>query len=387
MSHSIQNQITANRLVSIDALRGLVMLFMLVDHARETVYLHMQVGDPMDVATVDTGLFFTRLLSTICAPAFVFLTGLSAYLYGQSHTRHETSLFLLKRGLFLMVLELTVIGFAWAGQFPPEKFFLQVIWAIGVSMVALAGLIHLPRLVLGLLTGAIMVGHNLLDGVAFEPGSIWYIPWAMLHDREVFEVAFGLQVKTTYPVLAWIAVIGFGYLIGPWFAKQAIAGDRLKALFKYGLGMLACFVLLRILNFYGDQAWIIYDDALKSFMSFFNLTKYPPSLLFLLLTLGFSFLLLAFFEKIQQGNWAVEKLAVLGGAPMFFYILHLYVLKILYLCALLAFGKTKGAYYGVDDLYMVWLWSIALVVPLYYPTAWFARLKARRRDITWLRYL
>ncbi|MCV6623927.1 MAG: heparan-alpha-glucosaminide N-acetyltransferase domain-containing protein, partial [Cellvibrionaceae bacterium] len=271
MSHSIQNQITANRLASIDALRGLVMLFMLVDHARETVYLHMQVGDPMDVATVDTGLFFTRLLSAICAPAFVFLTGLSAFLYGQSHTRHETSLFLLKRGLFLMVLELTVIGFAWTGQFPPEKFFLQVIWAIGVSMVALAGLIHLPRLVLGLLTGAIIAGHNLLDGVTFESASIWYIPWAMLHDREVFEVAFGLQVKTTYPVLAWIGVISFGYLIGPWFAKQAIAGDRLKALFKYGLGMLACFVLLRILSLYGDQAWIIYDNALKSFMSFFNL--------------------------------------------------------------------------------------------------------------------
>ncbi|WP_353409463.1 DUF1624 domain-containing protein [Pseudoteredinibacter isoporae] len=373
--------------MSIDALRGLVMLFMLVDHVRETIYLHMQVGDPMDAGCVDIGLFFTRLLSTICAPAFVFLTGLSAYLYGQSHCRHETSMFLLKRGLFLMVLEVTVIGFAWTGQFPPEKLFLQVIWAIGVSMVALAALIHLPRLALATLAILIIGGHNLLDGVSFATDSGLYIPWAMLHDREIFDIGFGIQAKTTYPVLAWIGVISLGYIVGPWFGKLANASERQKNLMKCGLAMLLAFVVIRVLNVYGDQPWQLYDETIRTLMSFVNLSKYPPSLLFLLSTLGVSFILLAYFEKTQKGNWAIDRLAVLGGAPMFFYIFHLYALKILYLCALMLFGKTKGAYYGVDQLSTVWLWSLALVVPLYYPSAWFAKLKSRRRDIRWLRYL
>ena len=136
------------RLLAIDALRGLVMVFMLLDHVRETFFLHLQVSDPVDAATTEPGLFFTRLLSTFCAPAFVALTGLSAWLYGQSHSKQEVSSFLLKRGLFLMVLELTVVGFAWPTQpleFPPAKFWLQVIWCIGISMVALSALIHLPR--------------------------------------------------------------------------------------------------------------------------------------------------------------------------------------------------------------------------------------------------
>ncbi|NHO86697.1 DUF1624 domain-containing protein [Pseudoteredinibacter isoporae] len=386
MTRDLQNIQTRHRLISIDALRGLVMLFMLVDHARETIYLHMQVSDPMDAGSVDPGLFFTRLLSSICAPAFVFLTGLSAYLYGQFHSRQETSLFLLKRGLFLMLLEITVIGFAWTGQFPPEKFYLQVIWAIGVSMVALAGLIHLPRLLLLVITVLIIAGHNLLDSISFEPGTVLYIPWAMLHEKVFFDIGFGMQAKTTYPVLAWIGVISFGYIIGPWFGKQVNTDERLKNLIRYGLAMLAAFIVIRTLNVYGDKPWIVYDNALQTTMAFLNLTKYPPSLLFLLSTLGVSFILLAHFEKAQQGSWVIEKMAILGGAPMFFYILHLYVLKILYLVALLLFGKTKGAYYGVDHLYMVWVWSVALIVPLYYPSAWFADLKSRRRDIRWLRY-
>lgn len=377
---------TYSRLISIDALRGLVMLFMLVDHARETFFLHAQVSDPVDAATVDPALFFTRLLSSICAPAFILLTGISAYLYGQSHTKHKTSIFLLKRGLFLMALEITVIGFAWTGQFPPEKFYLQVIWAIGVSMVALAGLIHLPRLALAVISIAIIVGHNLLDGVSFEPGSTLYIPWAMLHQNTIFNIGFGMSAKTTYPVLAWIGVIGFGYVIGSWFDKTITPGTRKTSLIKWGVIMITAFFVIRALDFYGDSPWAAQENILRSIMAFLSLTKYPPSLLFLLPTLGLSLIFIAYYEKIQENSWVVEKLATLGGAPMFFYILHLYVLKILYLAALVMFGSTKGPYYGVDHLYMVWLWSFALVLPLYYPSAWFAKLKRRRRDLWWLRY-
>ncbi len=374
------------RLVAIDALRGLVMLFMLVDHVRETWFLHMQVTDPVDVTQVSPALFFTRLLSTFCAPTFVALTGLSAWLYGQSHSKQETSLFLLKRGLFLIFLEVTFVGFAWSAQFPPQGFWLQVIWAIGISMVVLAGLLHIPRpwqFALGLL---IVCGHNLLDGIRLAPGDAWYVPWAILHQRSVIDLGGGMFAKTTYPILPWIGVILLGYAAGPWFARNADAGQRQRRLLLVGIAMLAGFVALRYANFYGDKPWFTGADGLVTVMSFLSLTKYPPSLLFLLPTVGTGVLLLVLFEKGQDSR-LMPWLALFGGAPMFFYLLHLYVLKALYLGAVALYGLNKGSVFGVDNVSTVWLWSLGLVLPLYYPTRWFAQLKQRRKDIWWLKYL
>lgn len=374
------------RLVAIDALRGLVMLFMLVDHVRETWFLHMQVSDPVDVTQVSPALFFTRLLSTFCAPTFVALTGLSAWLYGQSHSKQETSLFLLKRGLFLIFLELTFVGFAWSAQFPPKGFWLQVIWAIGISMVVLAGLLHLSRpwqFALGLL---IVCGHNLLDGIRLAPGDAWHVPWAILHQRSVIDLGGGMFAKTTYPILPWIGVILLGYAAGPWFARNADAGQRQRRLLLVGIAMLVGFVALRYANFYGDKPWFTGADGLVTVMSFLSLTKYPPSLLFLLPTVGTGVLLLVLFEKVQDSR-LMPWLALFGGAPMFFYLLHLYVLKALYLGAVALYGLNKGSVFGVDNVSTVWLWSLGLVLPLYYPTRWFAQLKQRRKDIWWLKYL
>ena len=375
------------RLMSIDALRGLVMVFMLVDHVRETWFLHMNVTDPVDAATIDPALFFTRLLSTFCAPVFVVLTGLSAWLYGQSHTRQETSTFLLKRGLFLMVLEVTLVGSAWATVgFLPPTLWLQVIWAIGVSMVALAGLLHLPRAWQIVLGAAIVCGHNLLDPIVLTPESPYYVPWAMLHQRSVIEVGNGYVIKTTYPVLAWIGVILLGYAAGPWFAKGADPEKRIRRLLIVGASMIAAFFVIRALNFYGDKPWfVVPGDGLRTVMSFLALTKYPPSLLFLLPTVGFGALMLALFEKYQTSN-IIPPLTVLGGAPMFFYVLHLYTLKALYWTAYSIYGPTKGAVFGVDSIAWVWIWAALLIVPLYVPTRWFARLKQRRRDVWWLKY-
>ena len=374
------------RLISIDALRGLVMLFMLVDHVRETWFLHMQVSDPVDANTVDPALFFTRLLSTFCAPTFVALTGISAWLYGQSHSKHELSMFLLKRGLFLMLLEITFVGFAWSAKLPPQTFWLQVIWAIGVSMVALAALIHLPRLwqlVFGL---AIVLGHNLLDGIVLAPGDRFFVPWAMIHQRAVIELGGGLIAKTTYPVLAWIGVILLGYYAGPLFARGGNQAVRIRRLAMLGAGMVIGFVVLRWLNIYGDKPWFTAESDLRTVMSFLSLTKYPPSLLFLLSTVGTGALLLALFERYER-SVAMPWLAMFGGAPMFFYLFHLYVLKILYLIALAIYGPTKGTVFGVDNVSTVWIWVAILIVPLYLPTRWFAGLKQRRRDIAWLKYL
>jgi len=374
------------RLGNIDALRGLVMIFMLLDHVRETWFLHLQVGDPVDANTVDPALFFTRLLSIFCAPVFVALTGLSAWLYGQSHSKYETSIFLIKRGLFLMFLEVTFVGFAWSAQFPPQTFWLQVIWVIGLSMIALAGLIHLPRIWQFAIGVAIVCGHNLLDGIVLTPESPFYIPWAMIHQRAVIDLGGGLVAKTTYPLLAWIGVIVLGYAMGPWFARGSDPAVRFRRLMTLGIGLIVGFVLIRYANVYGDKPWFHAETELRTVMSFLALTKYPPSLLFLMPTLGFGAIMLALFERIQTGAFS-KWLALFGGAPMFFYLLHLYVLKALYLIALAIWGPTKGQFFGVDHVSTVWFWFFGLILPLYYPTRWFAQLKQRRKDIWWLKYL
>lgn len=380
---------THARLVAIDALRGLVMLFMLVDHLRETFYLHLQVSDPVDANTTDPGLFFTRLLSTFCAPTFVALTGISAWLYGQSHTKAEVSAFLFKRGLFLLFLEVTVVGFAWPTQpliFPPPNFWLQVIWAIGVSMIALSALLHLPRRVQFVVGLVIVCLHNLLDPIRLTPESPWYEVWAMIHQRSMIDIGGGMMAKTTYPVLPWIGVILLGYACGPWFANGTDAAQRIRRLVLLGTAMILGFIVIRYLNFYGDKPWFEAETPLRTLMSFLALTKYPPSLLFLLPTIGVGCLLLALFETYQHSR-AMPFLALYGGAPMFFYILHLYALKLIYNVALAMYGPVKGNVFGVDNLSTVWLWVAILIPVLYFPTRWFAKLKQRRRDIWWLKYL
>ncbi|MCE7796296.1 heparan-alpha-glucosaminide N-acetyltransferase domain-containing protein [Sphingobium sufflavum] len=374
------------RLIAIDALRGLVMLFMLVDHVRETWFLHMQVSDPVDATTADPALFFTRLISTFCAPVFIALTGLSAWLYGQSHSKADVSAFLIKRGLFLIFLELTFVGFAWTAELPPTKFWLQVIWCIGICMIALAGLIYLPRLWQAVVGLVIVCGHNLLDPIVLTPQSPFYPLWAILHQRAVIELGGGLIAKTTYPILPWIGLILLGYVVGPWFAKGSDPAPRIRRLTLLGAGLLAGFVLLRYANVYGDKPWFHGQTTLHTVMSFLALTKYPPSLLFLMPTIGFGALMLALFERFQD-HWSMPRLALLGGAPMFFYLLHLYVLKALYLIALALYGPTKGTVFGVDNVSTIWVWVAILVVPLYLPTRWFAGLKQRRKDIWWLKYL
>lgn len=378
--------VTTNvRMLAIDALRGFVMLLMLVDHVRETFLLHRQVTDPIDALSVSPDLYFTRLLSTLCAPVFIFLTGLSAWLYSQKHTAGETSLFLLKRGLFLVFLEVTFVCFAWNAEFPPKTLWLQVIWCIGICMIVLAALLHLKRSWLIVLGVAIVAGHNLLDGVVLGPDSPFFVPWSILHQRAFIDITEFTRARTTYPVLPWIGVILLGWAIGPWFGKEAAPSERLRRLLQVGLGLLLAFVCIRYLNVYGDKPWVQTGDALRTVMSFMSATKYPPSLMFLLPTLGVGLILLALFEKAQQRG-VIALLAIYGGAPMFFYLLHLYVLKALYLMAVAIWGTNQGAYYGFDHLPMVWLWSVLLGVVLFFPTRWFAALKQRRRDITVLKY-
>ncbi|WP_353087218.1 heparan-alpha-glucosaminide N-acetyltransferase domain-containing protein [Stenotrophomonas sp.] len=383
MTHS-----PTTRLTSIDQLRGTVIVLMLLDHVRETFYMHQQVGDPMVVEQVEPALFVSRLLAHLCAPVFVLLTGLSAWLYasGKPDGRRAASAFLLKRGLFLVVLELLVVNFAWTLQFPPSVMYLQVIWAIGISMIALGGLLWLPRGALAVLALALIAGHNLLDGIRVQGDGALAVLWKVLHQRDWIAVTDGLRLRTSYPVLPWIGVIALGWVIGPWFARGGDTLLRQRRLWMAGAGALLAFVVLRAVNVYGDSPWQSFATLGNTLMSFFNVTKYPPSLLFLLLTLGIGLLVLRLYEQPRVAR-ALAPLADIGAAPMFFYLLHLYVLKLLYVLAEARWGQTHGSYFAVDHVASLWLITAVLALALYWPTRAFARFKARRRDLAWLRYL
>ncbi len=378
----------APRLTSIDQLRGTVIVLMLLDHVRETFYLHQQVPDPMAVDQIEPALFVSRLLAHLCAPVFVLLTGLSAWLYGNGRAqgRRATSAFLLKRGAFLVLLEVLVVNFAWTLEFPPSVVYLQVIWAIGISMIALAGLLWLPRGMLAALALAVIAGHNLLDGVRMDGDGAWAVLWKVLHQRDWIVLGEGLRLRTSYPALPWIAVIALGYVIGPWFARGGDPALRRRRLLLAGAGALLGFVLLRAINVYGDAARESFGNSGATLMSFFNVTKYPPSLLFLLLTLGIGLLLLRLYEQPAVAR-ALAPLANVGAAPMFFYLLHLYVLRLLYLLAEGYWGPTHGTMFAVDHVATLWVLTAVLALGLYWPTRAFARFKARRRDLAWLRYL
>ncbi|WP_442681512.1 DUF1624 domain-containing protein [Sphingomonas sp. ASY06-1R] len=374
------------RLHSIDALRGFVMILMLLDHLRETWFLHVAVSDPIDARIALPALYLARLAASLCAPVFIVLTGISAFLFRSKHTVAETRAFLLKRGGILMALEVLYLSELYWGVASPTLW-LQVIWCIGLCMIVLAGLIGLsaPTLLgIGLL---IVAGHNLLDPIHLQPDHPLFPLWALLHQRDVIALPFGLVAKTTYPVLPWIGVITLGYAVGPWFLTHVAPDMRSRRLALIGAAMLIAFVLLRLANTYGDAPWfVIHGSRMRTAMSFFALTKYPPSLLFLLLTLGLGAMLLAALERLNDTR-PVAALAVFGGAPMFFYLFHLTILRLLYHAAFAIWGPTQGSTFGVANYDWVLLWYVGLIVPLYLPTAWFSRFKAARRDITWLKYL
>jgi uncharacterized membrane protein len=375
---------TTARIASIDALRGLVMLLMLVDHVRDFFYVQAQVADPMNLATTDPRLFWTRTAAHLCAPVFVLLTGLSASLSAARHGDHaRASLFLLRRGLILVLLEITLVNVAWTGSPLPPVLYLQVIWAIGLSMIALAGLLWLPRLALVGVALAIMLGHNLLTPVVIAPGEGGYTLWAILHQRGLLDLPWGVA-RTSYPVLPWIGVMAAGYALGPWFAGTVSTRARRHRLLGLGATALAGFLILRGLNGYGEpvpwQAGPSWDATL---MAFVNLTKYPPSAAFLLATLGLGLVLLAALEAVPpcRLGW----LCTYGGVPLFFYVAHLYVLRLLDDGLKAAgFAAPSGRIEAPGPLHL-WLIAAALGLALYPACRWAVRFK-RRSSARWVSY-
>lgn len=375
------------RILSIDTLRGLVMLIMLLDHVRETLYLHLQVTDPMDVANTPPQVFFSRMAAHFCAPVFVFLTGLGAWLYANPPglTSRPVREFLLKRGLLIIGLELTLVSIAWSGL-PLKVIYLQVMWAIGFSMVVLAFASSLSPRLLAAVGLAVVFGHNALAGINLPREHALYEIWTlMLHRGWLIEDA-AIKVRLTYPALPWVGVILLGWVAGPLFGRAFDGHRRRRWLIALGLACWALLLVLRGFNIYGENApWVAGADTVHTAMSFLNYTKYPPSLDFLLMTLGAGCLVLAALEFTD--NAATRVLSTFGGAPMFYYLLHLYLLLAGYHLLLAVFGPNQGTRFGVapDQFWVIWVVTVLLIPVLYLPCRAFANYK-RRTKRAWVKY-
>lgn len=380
------------RLDSIDLLRGLVIMLMALDHTRDFFHLNALDFQPEDPARTWPLLFATRLVTHLCAPSFVLLAGVSAFLRGaRDPDLKSLSWFLLSRGAWLVLLELTVINFGW--DFTLSEGFMQVIWAIGAGMIALSALVWLgPRAVLAI--GVLIIaGHDLLDPIRAASLGAAAPLWGLTHEAGFFHIA-GRGVFVAYPALPWIGIMALGYGLGGVFLKPQ--AERRRILLWLGLAMFAGFVVLRAINGYGDPApWSVQDTAAKTVMAFLGVSKYPPSLIYDLLTLGTAFCLLAWFERLKGP--VAEVMLTYGRVPLFFYLLHVYLLHTLALVVGLVQGypasaqvlsvthpgDLKGFGFSLPVVYLIWIAVLAALYPL---CRWFGHVRRARRD-WWLSYL
>ena len=367
----------AARIVSIDVLRGLVMALMALDHTRD--FFGGGSFNPRDVT--DPALFLTRWVTHLCAPTFILLAGLSAFLYGRGRSVAETSRFLFTRGLLLILIDLTVIKFGWRFEFDFFRIGVGIIFAIGASMIALAAFVWLPRWAIA--TGALIMiaGHNLLDGIRAEAFGQMAWLWHFLHAPGEVTRDGGVRAYVLYPLIPWIGVMAAGYVLGPVMAREP--DERRRLLYLLGAAITLGFVLLRASNLYGDpQSWAAQDNWLSTLLSFLNCEKYPPSLLFLMMTLGPALILLGLFET-ARGVFA-SILSVFGRVPFFFYVVHLYLIHGLAVVTGLAMTGVLSAHptIGLDlpGVYIVWLIALALLYPV---CRRFAARKARGRAWWW----
>ena len=384
-----------NRLASIDALRGGVMIVMALDHVRDFFHRAAMSSSPTDLRVTTPLLFMTRWVTHICAPVFMLTAGLGAYFYWQAgRTKKQLSWFLLTRGVWLIVLELTLMqlayNFAISSTYP---IFLLVLWVLGLCMVALSALVWLPLPFLLGFSVATIVLHHLFDSVTAQSFGAWAPIWNLLHQVGAFPFA-GSVFIVAYPVVPWVAVMALGFCLGPVFLKPAAM--RQGTLIGVGAGITIAFLIIRAINSYGDPApWSPQPPPILTTMSFLNTSKYPPSLAFLLMTLGPALLILGIFEGLafQRKN----PLIVFGRVPLFYFVLHFFVAHagaVLLAAAVYGRGAWTFMFQPVPsmggaatafppnfgyDLWVTYLIWIVIVAGMYPLCAWFARVKEQRR--------
>src|SRR5258708_746207 len=314
------------RFESIDLLRGAVMIIMALDHVRDYFNSSAFLFSPTDLTRTSVPLFFTRFITHYCAPVFVFLAGISAFLYGARRSRRELSFFLFSRWLWLLISEVTFITLAWTFNPSWHFIFLQIIFDFGISMIVLSGLVYLDKRLILLVGILLIAGHNLLDTIHVPGNGVSSFLWAALHEARYFTYGY-FTIRVHFPLLPWIGILTIGYYLGSLYASGYDAARRKKTLLFLGAGAIALFILLRSGNLYDDPAHSSpQKNAIFSLLSFLNVSKYPPSLLYILVTLGPALIFLALTEDLR--NSFTEKIQVFGRVPMFYYILHLYLIHL-----------------------------------------------------------
>jgi len=392
------------RIYSIDFCRGLVMIIMALDHTRDFLHVSSLTQRPTDLATTTPVLFFTRWITHLCAPTFVLLSGVSAWLSSKSRPNaRENRLFLLKRGIWLIILEFTVVNFGLWMDIHFRSLILEVIAAIGFGFIILSLLHKVPPRILGVVGLIIIFGHEFLSSFILPAGSAMPPNHSVSQTIEIFLLDFGifqfsphLLFLVGYPLLPWLGIMLIGFACGRLFEDPVEV--RKKKFLRIGIAALVLFVLLRWINVYGDPArWSVQKNAVFTFLSFINVSKYPPSLLFTLVTLGISFLVLSFSEG--KNNKFIEVVSVYGKTPLFYFLIHLYVIHfIMFIMVFLQsfrpqdldFGPLKngrpaqGSGIGLPYVYLVWLFVVMLMYPLCLK---YGRYKATHRNNKWLRYM
>jgi uncharacterized membrane protein len=381
MLNSIEDLKGNHRVESVDIVRGMIMIIMALDHVRD--FFSYTTYRPDDVTQASVSLFFTRWITHLCAPTFIFLSGVGIYLYFKKvGSLKKTSVFLFTRGLWLIVVEILIISFILTQGY--QLTLLEVIWTIGCSMILLAALVWLPRWLQIGLSLVMIAGHNALPVI--EEVSPDNILLALLHNPPFF---IGKPpILVAYTIVPWVGVMLLGYVIGPWFSNKP--QTRNKLLLGAGILALFLFLVLRLINTYGDPSpWSVQErGGIFTILSFLKVTKYPPSLLFLSVTIGITCILLAMADRIPVR--AKYFLNTYGRVPLFYFVVHLAIISVAsYVWTYFAFGKGvnlsfvsakdwPAAYHpSLLRVYFVWL---LLIIALYFPCRWYASNKSRSKS-------
>lgn len=385
------------RINSIDTVRGIVMIIMALDHVRDLMHVNSITQSPTNLQTTTTALFFTRWITYLCAPAFVFLAGSSAYLsFKKKNDVSRSRSFLLSRGVYLILLELIVVNFALFFDPAYHMILFEVIAAIGFGFVMLGLMLRLPVMVVGIVGLLIIFCHNLTQLIPFADNSSGKTIVSLLFSPGGFPM-FGSHVFVMgYPPIPWLGIMMVGFASGRFFEWQQ---EERRSLFtKIGLGALLLFVVIRYINVYGDTLpWSAQKNFLFTFLSFMNVTKYPPSLQFCLVTLSVMFLMLAFTEGAK--NKLSDIASVYGRVPLFYFLVHFFLIHLIMLAMMFAqgfhwsqldfasgsFGRPKDVQSGVGlgAIYLIW---VSVVAVLYMPCVWYGNYKSEHNH-TWLKYM
>jgi uncharacterized membrane protein len=404
--HTTEPSTGSSRVASVDLLRGLVMMLMALDHTRD--YFSGLPFPPEDLSKTFSTLFFTRVITHLCAPVFFLLAGAGAYLSGaRGRSLSEVSRFLWTRGLWLISLELTVLHFAW--DFTLNSVPLaQVIWALGWSMIVMAPIVRLPIAWIGSLGAAVIVCHNLLDHVSPDAFGKAAGLWTFLHEPGLISITPQISLIVGYPLIPWVGVMAAGYAFGTILERP----DRRKRILVLGGGITFAFFVLRSLNLYGNGElglhsffpsttgpWKLQETPALTVMAFFNTLKYPPSLDYLLMTLGPALIILAVFDGLTADYGLGRILLVFGRVPLFYYVLHIFLIHTLAVLIGILFHQPiswlwRGEFilhqaptgYGHPLAFVYLMWLAALLI-LYFPCKWYAAFKSLHRDHALLSYL